>query len=263
MATAKSSRRRQTITLERLKEIGKVTLEEPNATWYLNDDLAVVVAGHMHFFVAVAPHTKRLNPASLALMGKDLFKMANRESKLYGEALSAAYSHCLHVGSKATNGNKVPKEVWAVFQASCDGGVKQERETQSERDCSPPAKKTMRICLSSPSQITSMYSGASSSAVAVKVVGWCAPDKHKHTGCISHASFICAPHIYIYIYVCADRKHCKMLPRRIHACSICPMKVEPLEMKQEVEQVASLYAGPAVAIKVRGLCVHDKPKRTG
>ena len=226
----------------------------------------------MPFFVAVAPHTKRLNPASLALMGKDLFQMTNRESKLFGDSLSAAFSHALHVGSKATTGTKVPKEVWAVYQASCSGGVKQEAmksETKSERDCSPPAKKTMRICLSSPSQITSLYSGASSSAVAVKVMGWCASHKHKHTGCIyTCVLHLCATvytYIYIYIYrdIYADRRHCKMSPRRIHACSICPTKVEPLEMKHEIEQVASLYAGAAVAIKVVGLCVHDEPKRTG
>jgi len=54
-----------------------------------------------------------------------------------------------------------------------------------------------------------------------------------------------------------------MSPRRIHACSICPMKVEPLEMNQDIEQAAALYSGSAVAIKVVGLCVHDKPKRTG
>ena len=208
-----SSRSKQTITLEQLKELGKATLAEPNSTYYLSEDLAVVAAGHLRFFQAVGPHTKRLNPASLTILGKDLFKMTGTESKQFGFALSAAYSHCLHVGSKAKTGEKVPKEVWAVYQASCScGPVKQEdaramkSETKFEHDCSPPAKKTMRICLSSPSQITSMYSGASSSATAVKVMGGCAPDKHKHTGCISHASIICAPpyihtHIYIYIYM--------------------------------------------------------------
>ena len=269
------ARSKQTITMDQLKELGKATLAEPNPTYYLSEDLAVVAAGHLRFFQAVGPHTKRLNPASLAILGKDLFKMSGTESKQFGFALSAAYSHCLHVGSKAKTGEKVPKEVWAVYQASCKQGDSTLRtmksETKFERDCSPPAKKTMRICLSSPSQITSMYSGASSSA-AVKVMGGCAPDKHKHSGCISLASIICAPpyihtHIYIYIYihtyVYADRRHCKMSPRRIHACSICPLKVEPLEMNQDIEQAAALYSGSAVAIKVVGLCVHDKPKRTG
>ena len=51
-----------------------------------------------------------------------------------------------------------------------------------------------------------------------------------------------------------------MSPRGIHACSTCHMKVQPLEMKMEIEQVAPLYSGSAVAIKVVGLCVHDEPQ---
>ena len=72
-------------------------------------------------------------------------------------------------------------------------------------------------------------------------------------------------YIYISLYICVQIGSIAkcLLDASMLACSICPMKVEPLEMKQEVEQVASLYAGPAVAIKVRGLCVHDTPKRTG
>ena len=101
---------KQTIALERLKEIGKATLKVPNSTWYLSEDLSVVVAGHQAFFLAVAPHTKRLNPASLSIMGKDLFQMASRESKLFGESLAAAYSHCLLTGSQARTATGASKQ---------------------------------------------------------------------------------------------------------------------------------------------------------
>ena len=199
-------RSKQTIALERLKEIGKATLKVPNSTWYLSEDLSVVVAGHQDFFLAVAPHTKRLNPASLSIMGKDLFQMASRESKLFGESLAAAYSHCITSGSKATTGEKIPKEVFAVYQASClDGGVKQEatEATIKSEQCSPPPKKSLRLCLSSPSQIAAMYAGSSSS-VAVKVMGLCAHDKHKHTGCIN----MCPSAVYQH----TARGHKKMPP---------------------------------------------------
>jgi len=171
-----ASRSKQTLALEKLKDIGKATLKIPSASWYLNDDIAVVVAGHQNFFVAVAPHTKRLNPASLSLMGKDLFQMANRESKLFGESLSHAYSHCMQAGSKAQTGEKLAKEIWAVYQASCadGGGVKQEatKATVKTESCSPPPKKSLKMCLSSPSQIAALYAGSSSSA-AVKVISLC------------------------------------------------------------------------------------------
>ena len=199
-------RSKQTIALERLKEIGKATLKVPNVNWYLSDDLAVVVAGHQSFFLAVAPHTKRLNPGSLAIMGKDLFQMASRESKLFGESLSAAYSHCMISGSKATTGEKVPKEVFAVYQASCpDGEIKHEatKATIKSEQCSPPPKKFLKICLSSPSQIASMYAGSSSS-VAVKVMGLCVHDKHKHTGCINMCPSAVCQH--------TARRHDKMPP---------------------------------------------------
>ena len=204
-------RSKETIALERLKEIGKATLKTPNVNWYLSDDIGVVVAGHVKFFIAVAPHTKRLNPASVTLMGKDLFQMANRESKLFGESIAHAYSHCMQAGSKAPTGEKLPKEVWAVYQASCAGGGMKQEATKApiksegikSEECSPPPKKSLRICLSSPSQIASLYSGSSSSA-AVKVMGLCVHDKHKHTGCINMCPSSVCHH--------TARRHYKMSP---------------------------------------------------
>ena len=199
METIALLRKKQTIPLERLKEIGKATLAIPNPTWYLNEDLSVVVAGHQSFLVAIAPHTKRLNAASVSLMAKGEFQMGLREAKLFGESIAAAYSHCLLTGSKATTGKKLPKEVWAVYQASgADGGIKEdtmksEAMVKSEQ-CSPPPKKQIKVCLSSPSQIASLYSGGSSS-VAVKVMGLCVHDKHKHTGCIN----MCPSSVYHHI----------------------------------------------------------------
>ena len=68
-------RSKQTIALERLKEIGKTTLKSPSPIFYQSEDLATVVTGHMDFFLAIAPHTKRLNPVSVSLVGKDFFQM--------------------------------------------------------------------------------------------------------------------------------------------------------------------------------------------
>ena len=172
---------KQTITLEILKHIGKEFLKEPNTMHYLCEDLAVVVASHFDFLVAAAPHTKRLNPCSLQLMIRDLWKLNARDAKLFGESLAAAYSHCMRAGAKAITGVKLTKEVLGVYRASCGGKdikqeVKQEGGAAVKRaiqgqPLSPPPAKSLKKCLSSPSQIRALYAGSSSSS-KVKVDGF-------------------------------------------------------------------------------------------
>ena len=151
-------RSKQTIALERLKEIGKTILKSPSPIFHQSADLATVVTGHLDFFLAVAPHTQRL---------------------------------------------KLPAQVLAVYRASCaDGGVKSETMVKSEpmvKSDSPPAKK-LKACLSSPTQIASLYAGSSSS-VAVKVMGLCVHHKHKHTGCTNMGPSSVCHHIHTYIYI--------------------------------------------------------------
>ena len=170
-------RSKQTIALEKLTEIGKISLKEPNPTHYLSEDVAVVVSTHHAFLLAVAPLTKRLNPSSLALMGKDLFQMTSREAQQFGDSLSHAFGHCMIAGSKAKTGAKLTKEIHSVYMASYDGKeVKQETKAEpscikGERQPLSPERptKALKTCLSSPSQIALLYSGSSSS-VAVKVI---------------------------------------------------------------------------------------------
>ena len=160
---------KQTITLEILKHIGKVNLKEPNSLHYLNDDIVSVVVIHFDFLLAVAPHTKRLNPCSLALMVKELWKLNQREAQQFGASIAAAYSYCMAAGSKAKTGEKLVKEVLAVYKASCDGeDIKQEVKKESgaavkrgipDQPLSPPPAPKLRKCLSSPSQIALMYAG--------------------------------------------------------------------------------------------------------
>ena len=70
---------KQMISYGKLVQIGKTELKEPNQDLYCHDDLNVVVSSHQKFFEKVAPHTKRLNPVSLANMARELFKMSGRE----------------------------------------------------------------------------------------------------------------------------------------------------------------------------------------
>ena len=213
-SAAMAPRSKQTIPLETLKQLGKATLKEPMANHYLSEDIAVVVSTHKEFLVAVGPYTKRLNPCSVALMAKDLFQLGHREAQLFGDSMAHAYGHCMTAGAKATTGQKLPKEVLAVYHASFGGGacgreIKQEgvkreaglaagvqargwiaggagvkREAGfklEEQSCSPPPSKSLKKCLSSPSQIVSLYAGNSSSS-NVKVTHLCGHDKHKHPG---------------------------------------------------------------------------------
>ena len=207
-------RSKQTVHLETLKELGKVTLKEPSATFYLNEDIVVVVSTHQEFLVAVAPHTKRLNPTSVAMVGKELFKMGKREAQLYGDSLAQAYGHCMTAGGKAVTGQKLGKEVLAVYQASSGsdgkelGALKREalkREVKEETASPPRPSKSLKQCLSSPSQIASLYAGSSSSSyVKVMHFVWTkhmkTPRRHR-----KNASLIFVP-------VYTLRRHSKMPP---------------------------------------------------
>jgi len=192
-----ASRSRQTVTLEKLKELGKLTLEDPNSDFYLHDDIVIVVRSHVRFLEAVASHTKRLNACAVGLMGRDLFQLGPRESQLFGDAMAKAFAHCIGAGSKAVTGQKLAKEVHRVYLASVSEGasscksegVKPEATTTNlkrEPDISSPQpskKFILQKCLSSPTAISALYGGASSS------------------GASSSGSIKVMQCIYIYIYI--------------------------------------------------------------
>ena len=190
-----TSRSRQTVTLEKLKELGKLTLEVPNSDFYLHDDIVIVVRSHVRFLEAVAGHTKRLNACAVGLMGRDLFQLGPRESQLFRDAMAKAFAYCIGAGGKATTGQKLAKEVHRVYLASVSAGasscksegVKPEATTTNlkrEPDISSPqpSKKFLQKCQSSPTAISALYGGASSS------------------GASSSGSIKVIQCIYIYIY---------------------------------------------------------------
>jgi hypothetical protein len=187
-----ANRSKQTINLVKLKEIGKASLPDPNTDYYLSDDVNVVVSHHCKFFMAVALHTKRLNPVSLSQLGKDLFQLQKRESELYGESLASAFSHCMTAGSP--NVLSVYKAASKDGQVKKDGvkaEVKEEGLSSKRESSSPPPRpsKTLKPCLSSPSQIASLYACRS---VHVKAI------PHADTP-RRHSKQKWPPHICIYI----------------------------------------------------------------
>jgi len=169
---------KMTISLELLKELGKIHLKEPQSVLYHSDDVNVVVESHQPFFMACCPHTVRLNSVSLAMMAKDLFQMNKREADFFGTALSSAFSHCMIAGAKATTGEKLSKAVLAVYNAAkkdskgqspaikTEQGIKTEpMHCKVERSCSPPPQKFLKsMHIDSPNQIASLYGGSSSSS---------------------------------------------------------------------------------------------------
>ena len=198
-----ANRSKQTISLVKLKEIGKEFLPDPNTDYYLSDDVNVVVSYHCKFFKAVALHTKRLNPVSLSQLGKDLFKLQKRESEQYGDSLASAFSYCMTAGSKAVTGSKLSPNVLSVYKAAGKDGqvkkdgvkaeVKEEGLSSKRESSSPPPRpsKTLKPCLSSPSQIASLYACRS---VHVKAI------PHADTP-RRHSKQKWPPHICIYIYM--------------------------------------------------------------
>ena len=176
---------KQTISLEPFTELAKAHLAEPNAAVYNSDDIVTVVSCHKAFLVALAPLTQRLNPSSMGLAAKEVFKLARREEEQYASALPKAFAHCMSAGSKATTGQKLQKDVLDVWNASLKAnaapspktGIKAEPKRQSAAAASsssslkrevkeePPeaarSSKSLKICLSSPSKIQKLYSGSS------------------------------------------------------------------------------------------------------
>ena len=158
---------KQMISYAKLVQIGKTELNEPNPDLYCHDDMNVVVSSYQKFFEKVVPHTKRLNPVSLANMARELFKMSNREASLFGTSMAHAYSHCMLVGGKAKTGEKLTKAVWAVWRAS----EASESHAETASSSADPLKtessvfspegpaKAIKKCLSSPSQIMALYTG--------------------------------------------------------------------------------------------------------
>ncbi len=70
-----SPKAKQTTSLEKLFDIGKATLGEPNSDHYMHDDVKGVVSSYIKCFLKVAPETKRLNPVSVSQIAKELFQM--------------------------------------------------------------------------------------------------------------------------------------------------------------------------------------------
>ena len=155
---------KETISYEKLKEFGKAFLKEPNADQYMNEDIVVVVVSHVAFLEAVAPFTRRLNPSSVGLVVKHQFNMSTREAELFGQAMQKAFGHCLSAGAKATTGQKLSKEVLAVYSASMGCKPVFDKRQSSESCESPRPIKALKKSISSPSKIDALYSCGSSSS---------------------------------------------------------------------------------------------------
>ena len=186
--------------MEKLLEVGKATLKEPNSDIYLNEDIVVVVRNHELFLQTVARYTKRLNACSVALMAKQCFQMGARECQQFGDAMAHAYSHCLKAGGKATTGEKLSKEVHGVYLASIGSGKDEVKPIKRENPVppeAPPSKKFLQKCLSSPSKIMSLYDGSS----AVKVMRCMVCIYIYIYTYMCKCIYTATMHIYIYIYI--------------------------------------------------------------
>ena len=214
------ARSKQTLAFDQLVQIAKESLQEPAPHFYLHDEVQVVVKHHLKFFLAVAPHTRRLNPSAAGMMGRDLWQMGKSESQHFGDAMSKAFGYCSTAGPKAQTGAKLSKEVWQVFQAieaahpEAAASSQMKAEPPSTGLPSPkkliPSKRSLEKCLSSPSQVLKIY-GANPEPVAavavkrepkaaVKLEPAVAVKREKKPVKIYVHVYIHA--IYIYIYIC-------------------------------------------------------------
>ena len=205
-----ATRSKQTVSLERVSELMKKTLDEPNSDFYCSDDITVVVTQYKAFLLEIAPVTKRLNPASVSMAAKDVFKLSQREANQFGGSVAAAFSHCMLSGSKAVTGVKLHKDVLDVFNASLENcklecpqvklevklkaepQVKKEVPVKRERGCGSPyaeiaslyngspqsgsperPAKMLAKTISSPEQLSSLYGGYSSNNFQVSPMHAC------------------------------------------------------------------------------------------
>ena len=110
-------RAKSTISFEPLQDLMKEHIGEPTDAWMEIQDDSLIIKLYLHFFVALAQQTTRVNAVAVAQSADRLWKLGKQKSALFGKALQSAFSYTKLAGDKAVDGTKLTTEVWHVYIA--------------------------------------------------------------------------------------------------------------------------------------------------
>ena len=110
-------RAKSTISFEPLQDLMKEHIGEPTDEWMEIEDDSLIIKLYLHFFVALAQQTTRVNAVAVAQIANRLWKMGMHKAALFGKAMQSAFSYTKKAGDKAVTGTKLTTEVWHVYIA--------------------------------------------------------------------------------------------------------------------------------------------------
>ena len=111
------TRAKSTISFEALQDLMKEHIGEPTDEWMEIEDDSLIIKLYLHFFVALAQQTTRINAVAVAKNADRMWKMGKHKAALFGRALQNAFSYTKLAGDKAVDGTKLTSEVWQVYIA--------------------------------------------------------------------------------------------------------------------------------------------------
>ena len=110
-------RAKSTISFEALQNLMKEHIAEPTDEWMEIEDDSLIIKLYLHFFVALAQQTTRVNAVAVAQIANRLWKMGMHKATLFGKAMQGAFSYAKKAGDNAITGTKLTTEVWHVYIA--------------------------------------------------------------------------------------------------------------------------------------------------
>ena len=109
------TRAKSTISFEALQNLMKEHIAEPTDEWMEIEDDSLIIKLYLHFFVALAQQTTRVNAVAVAQIANRLWKMGMHKATLFGKAMQGAFSYAKKAGDKATDGSKLAPEVTQLY----------------------------------------------------------------------------------------------------------------------------------------------------
>ena len=100
-----------------LQELMKQHMGDGPTDDFLEANESLTLSLYLHFFVALAHETTRVNGAAVAGCAENRWKSGKQKSHLFGSSLEKAFSYAKKAGDKAVDGTKLTSEVKQMYFA--------------------------------------------------------------------------------------------------------------------------------------------------
>ena len=105
------------VSLDKLKDLMKEHMGDGPPESWLEADEKLTLSLWLHFFIALAHETTRVNPVAVAGCAESLWKLDRKKCHLLGTSLQKAFSYAKIAGDKAVDGTMLSSEVRQVYTA--------------------------------------------------------------------------------------------------------------------------------------------------